>query len=69
MLPSCLALYTNILLQLNYVLNKRKKMIDACCDAYVTNAVTECCWNVTPGRAPLSTHKLQPLKRHKTLLR
>ena len=46
--------------------NKRKKMIDACWD---TMAVTECCWNVTHGRASLSSHKIQQLKRHKTLLR
>ena len=38
-------------------LNKRKKMIDACCDANFTKTVTECCWNVTHGRALLSTHK------------
>ena len=44
-------------------------MIDACCDADFTKAVTECCWNVTHGRAPLSTHKIQQLKRHKALLR
>ena len=50
-------------------LNKRKKMIDTCCDANFTKAVTECCWNVTHGRAPLSTHKIQQLKRHKALLR
>ena len=50
-------------------LNKQKKMIDACCDADFTKAVTECCWNVTHGRAPLSTHKIQQLKRHKALLR
>ena len=50
-------------------LNKRKKMIDACCDANFTKAVTECCWNVMHGRAPLSTHKIQQLKRHKALLR
>ena len=50
-------------------LNKRKKMIDACCDADFTKAVTECCWNVTHGRAPLSNHKIQQLKRHKALLR
>ena len=50
-------------------LNKRKKMIYACCDANFTNAVTECCWNVTHGRAPLSTHKIQQLKRHNALLR
>ena len=37
-------------------------MIDACCDADFTKAVTECCWNVTHGRAPLSTHKIQQLK-------
>ena len=43
-------------------------MIDACCDANYTKAVTECCWNVTHGRAPLSTHKIQKLKRHKALL-
>ena len=24
-------------------------MIDACCDADFTKAVTECCWNVTHG--------------------
>ena len=74
LLSSCLALCTNIFLQLKYVLkrkkqNKRKKMIDACCDADFTNAVTECCWNVTHGRAPLSTQKIQQLKRHKALLR
>ena len=50
-------------------LNKRKKMIEACCDADFTKAVSECCWNVTYGRAPLSTHKIQQLKRHKALLR
>ena len=50
-------------------LNKRKKMIDACCDANLTKVVTECCWNVTHGGAPLSTHKIQQLKRHKALLR
>ena len=44
-------------------------MIDVCCDADFTRAVTECCWNVTHGRAPLSTHKMQQLKRHKALLR
>ena len=44
-------------------------MIDACCDANFTKAVTECCWNVTHGRAPLATHKIQQLKRHKPLLR
>ena len=44
-------------------------MIDACCDADFTKAVSECCWNVTHGRAPLSTHKIQQLKRHKALLR
>ena len=43
-------------------------MIDACCDANFTKAVTECCWNVTHGRVPLSTHKIQQLKRHKALL-
>ena len=43
-------------------------MIDACGDANFTKAVTECCWNVTHGRAPLSTHKIQQLKRHKALL-
>ena len=67
-------LHTNSFLQLNYVLkrkklNKRKKMIDACCDANFTKTVTECCWNVTHGRAPLSTHKIHQLKRHKALLR
>ena len=46
-----------------------KKMIDACCDVNFTKAVTECCWNVTHWRAPLSTHKIQQLKRHKALLR
>ena len=50
-------------------LNKRKKMIEACCDADFTKAVSECCWNVTHGRAPLSAHKIQQLKRHKALLR
>ena len=44
-------------------------MIDDCCDATFTKVVTECCWNVTHGRAPLSTHKIQQLKRHKALLR
>ena len=44
-------------------------MIDVYCDANFTKAVTECCWNVTHGRASLSTHKIQQLKRHKTLLR
>ena len=44
-------------------------MIDVCCYANFTKAVTKCCWNVTHGRAPLSTHKIQKLKRHKTLLR
>ena len=34
-----------------------------------TKAVSECCWNVTHGRAPLSTHEIQQLKRHKALLR
>ena len=43
-------------------------MIDACCDANFTKVVTECCWNVTHGRAPLSTHKIQQLKRQKALL-
>ena len=42
-------------------------MIDACCDANFTKAVTEC-WNVTHGRASLSSHKIQ-LKQHKALLR
>ena len=41
LLSSCLALCTNIFLQLNYVLkrkklNKLQKMIDACCDANFT---------------------------------
>ena len=49
--------------------NKRKKMIDACCDDNFTKAVSECYWNVTYGRVPLSTHKIQQLKRHKALLR
>ena len=49
-------------------LNKRNKMIDACCGANFTKAVTKCCWNVTHGRAPLSSHKIQQLKRHKALL-
>ena len=44
-------------------------MIDACCDTNFTKAVTECCWNVTHGRAPLSSHKIQQLKLHKALLR
>ena len=44
-------------------------MIDACCDTNFTKAVTECCWNVTHRRAPLSTHKIQQLKQHMTLLR
>ena len=44
-------------------------MIDACCDANFTKAITECCCNVTHGRAPLSSHKIQQLKRHKALLR
>ena len=44
-------------------------MIDACCDGNFTKTVTECCWNVTHGRAPLSTHKIQQLKPHKALLR
>ena len=44
-------------------------MTDACCDANFTNAVTECCWNITHVRAPVSTHKIQQLKRHKALLR
>ena len=44
-------------------------MIDACCDANFTKAVTECCWNVTHGTAPLSTHKIQQPKRHKALVR
>ena len=39
-------------------------MIEACCDADFTKAVSECCWNVTHGRAPLSAHKIQQLKRH-----
>ena len=42
-----------------------KKMIDACCDANFTKAVTECCWNVTYGRAPISTHKIQQLTLRK----
>ena len=51
-------------------INKRTKMIDdACCDANFTKAVTEYCWNVTHGRAPLSSHKIQQVKRHKALLR
>ena len=69
----CLALYTNIFLQLNFVLKKKlntqKKMIDACCDDNFTKAVTECCWNVIHYRAPLSGHKIQQVKRHKALLR
>ena len=44
-------------------------MIDACCDANFTKTVIECCWNVTRGRAPLSTHKIQQLKRNHALLR
>ena len=44
-------------------------MIDACCDTNFTKAVTECCWNVTHGLAPLSNHTIQQLKRYKALLR
>ena len=29
----------------------------------------ECCWNITHGRAPLLSHYIQQLKRHKALLR
>ena len=50
-------------------LNKRKKMIDAFCDANFTKTLTECYWNVTHGRAPFSTNKIQQLKRHNALLR
>lgn len=48
---------------------KRRKMINACCDHNFTKAITECCWNITNGRTSLSEHKVQQLKRHKTLLR
>ena len=42
-------------------------MIDDCCDTNFTKAVTEYCWNVTCGRALLSSHKIQQLKRHRAL--
>ena len=44
--------------------NKRKKMIEVCCDGNFTKAVAECCWNITHRRTPLSTNKIQQLKRH-----
>ena len=50
-------------------IQKRKRMINACCDHNFTKAITECCWNVTNGRTPLTENKVQQLKRHKTLLR
>lgn len=48
---------------------KRKNMIQACCDDKFTRAVSECCWNITNGRVSLSPNKMHQLKRHKTLLR
>ena len=50
-------------------LQKRKKMINACCDDSFARAVGECCWNVTNGRVRLSPHKIRQLKRHKALMR
>lgn len=50
-------------------LKKRKNMIHACCDDQFTRAVSECCWNITNGRVPLSPNKIKQLKRHKALLR
>ena len=50
-------------------LQKRKKIINACCDNNFTRAVGECCWNITNGRVALSPHKIRQLRKHKTLLR
>ena len=45
--------------------NKRSKMMDACCDADLQKDRNQFFWDITNGRAPLQSNKVQQYKRLK----